>query len=111
MSHSIKGKSVELSSGRKVRFRYAIRDTLEIEGVIIVRLDVPVNRKLNENVYALDSQGDLLWQVKPVRHVYQRSPYVGIEKAGEFARLFNWDGNVYDVNPKTGDVISSYWGK
>lgn len=62
-------------------------------------------------MYALDQAGTLIWQVKPVKHVYENSSYVGVTRTGEQARLFNWDGMVYDVDPRTGEVINSYWGK
>lgn len=111
MSYSVKKKTIELSSGKTVKFDYPIQEAVEVGDIIVVCLDVPTNRKFNENVYALDDQGGLLWQVKPVKHAYERSPYVGVSKAGELARLFNWDGMVYDLNPQTGDIVSSYWGK
>lgn len=111
MNYSIRGKTLELRSGKKAEFQYRIHDAVEIDDVTIVCLEVPLNRRLNENVYALDGQGNLLWQVKPMNHVPENSPFIGVERAGQLARLFNWDGKVYDINPKTGDIVSSYWGK
>jgi hypothetical protein len=111
MSYLIQGRTIELRSGKKVKFDYPVYEAAEVGGVTIVCLDIPSYRKLNENVYGLDEQGNILWQVKPVAHHYERSRYVGVAKVGELARLFNWDGQVYDVDPWTGNVMSSYWGK
>lgn len=94
-----------------MNFEYPILQTTEVDEVIVVCLDVPRDRKMNENVYAVDHRGMLLWQVKPTKHVYENSSYVGVTTTGKLARLFNWDGMVYEVNPKTGEVVNSYWGK
>lgn len=106
-----KEKTLALASGRRVTFKYPILEEVEIGGVIIVCLEVPPNQKFNENVYGVDQEGTLLWQIKPVKHLYENSCYTGIANAEGRARLFNWDGMVYDVDPKTGEVVSSYFGK
>jgi outer membrane protein assembly factor BamB len=111
MSYRIKGNNVHFPSGKTVKFDYPVREAVQIDDITVICLEVPMNRKLNENVYALDNEGNLLWQVKPARHAYENSSYVGVKALGNVVRVFNWDGMVYDLNPKTGDVLSSFWGK
>jgi len=111
MSYTVKKNTLLLPSGKEVEFEYPILQATDLGGVIVICLAVPQNRKLNENVYAVDHEGTLLWQVKPVKHVYDKSSYVGVTNTGKLVRLFNWDGMVYDVDPKTGVVANSYWGK
>lgn len=73
MSYTVNREKLQLASGKEVEFEYPILESTEINSIIIVCLDVPPNRKLNENVYALDQAGTLIWQVKPVKHVYENS--------------------------------------
>lgn len=111
MKYTVTGNTLRLPTGKEMSFEYPVLQTTEVNDVIVVCLDVPPNRKVNENVYAFDHGGTLLWQVKPTKHVYENSHYVGVTSTGNQARLFNWDGMVYDVDPKTGEVVNSYWGK
>lgn len=111
MTFLVEGKTIVLPSGVVVSFDYPVQEAVEVRGAIVVCLDVPVNRKMNENVYAIDRQGALLWQIKPMRHLLESSRFVGVDKADERVRLFNVDGMVYDVDPLTGEIIGKYFGK
>lgn len=114
MSYSISKKTLKLASGKKVEFEYPIYKAVEIGDVIVVCLGIPVDRQFNENVFAVDRDGRVLWQVNPVtpiKPISKGGGYVGIGNAAGLVRLFNWDGMVYDVDPNTGVVVSSYFGK
>jgi hypothetical protein len=111
MRHVVKGRKIELSSGRTATFNYPIKEIVETEDAIVVRLDVPINRQLNENVYAIDHKGRLLWQIAPFERLLKNSAYVGISRVDNLVRAFNFDGLVYDLEPKTGEVVGKYFGK
>jgi outer membrane protein assembly factor BamB len=111
MSYRVSGRKIELSSGKSLAFKHKIREAVETETAIIVCLDVPTNRKLEDNIYAISYDGELLWQVAPTQHSMKNSCYIGVSKVGGLIRAFNFDGMVYDLDPKDGKIVNQYFGK
>ena len=106
MKHAIQENAVDFENGKRITFEYPIREALDTGDVFIVCLDIPVQVKFNENVFGIGSGGSILWQVKPTKHLIDVSPYVGLSQQDKLVRLHNADGMVYDVEPKTGRVVS-----
>jgi len=111
MNYVLKGRKIELESGRELSFKFKIHEAVEIGEVIVVCLEVPRNRKLAENVYAITLDGKLVWQVPKTPHATKDAYYVGIEKAAGLVRAFNYDGMVHELDPKTGRILKQYFGK
>jgi outer membrane protein assembly factor BamB len=105
MGYSVRGKTIRLENKRTRTFAFPIGDVIEIEGTLVICLKIPMRRKFNENVFAIDREGTLLWQVEPKPRHVANSPYVGLTRQGRRVRLHNFDGMIYDVDPKTGAVV------
>jgi len=105
----VKGNTIELPSGKSVAFEYPISEAIEVDGVFVVRLRVPVDPMLNENVCAVDSDGCSLWCVPPIGPLLERSRFVRIGNAGSLVRLINVDGKTFDLEARSGNVVSAYY--
>lgn len=104
-------KKIILKSGKTVSFDYPVNDFLVFQKVIVVILDVPVQEKFNENVFAISDKGNILWQIEKRQLVYENSPYTGIESSGDNVILYNWDGLKLTVVAETGKIISQRFEK
>lgn len=104
-TYVVNGETISFGNGREVTFLYPVAETLEIDGVVVVRLDVPLDVVLNENVYGLDQDGVELWQIPARDFVLERSPYVWLREADGLAYLGNLSDDVLTVGPRTGDVL------
>ncbi len=113
MSTNVKyeNNKLKFSSGASYNFKYPIDEIKICEKIVIVRLDIPPKVILNENVYGISENGELLWQIEKLDHIYEDSPYTGMTlKEGKLI-LYNWDGLEVNIDPKTGKVISKSYGK
>jgi hypothetical protein len=70
-----------------------------------------INASSNENVFGVDSNADILWQIQPRKYIYEDSPYTNITKKDNFVKLSNWDGTDLIVAPSTGKIIKESYGK
>jgi hypothetical protein len=108
---TIRGNTIVLDSGRTVSFPYPVAEAVEYPTVILVRLNVPTGSTFNENVFAVNDHGAIVWQVPKRQYVYADSPYTGMQRQGNDAILFNWDGLQLTVDASTGKVLREDHGK
>ncbi len=94
-----------------IKFKYDIGKVQEFENCIVVMIDPPQGAVFNENVFGVSYEGKILWQVKPLKYVYNDSPFTGMVREENFIKLFNWDGTDLTVNPRTGEIISKGYSK
>jgi hypothetical protein len=111
MKYHVNGRKIELSSGKSYTFEYKVREAVEMERAIIVCVEVPENRMLEDNIYAIGHDGELLWQISPTKHAMKNSFYVSVSKVGNLIRAFNFDGMVYELDPRNGKIVKQYLGK
>lgn len=79
--------------------------------VIVVRVHPKGINFLNENVFGISYEGEILWQIEKVDHVDKDSPYTGLSKKDELLTAYNWDGFDYLIDPNTGKVINKEFVK
>jgi hypothetical protein len=114
----IKDQELIFDNGCSIVFEFLIRDSeiIVIDDVIIVTLDIPPKIKYNRNVFGVNFDGVVLWQVNfdKTQLFYQcdNCPFVGVSlnKKGLLV-LFNWCDTAFIVNPKNGEIIDSYQTK
>ena len=83
----------------------------------IVLIDVAGNKDIpvddhNSNIYCIDQNGNVLWQVQAEGTIYDRDSFVSIEIAANgtiYARRFF--GNEFEICPKTGIGKHIGWSK
>ncbi len=108
MEFKVQGNTMELPSGKSVAFDSQICEVIEAGNVIVVRMKAPTDRTLNENVCAVDCEGRFLWRMQSTGHLLNRRHFVRVRNAGNFVRLFDVEGRVYDLDPESGTVVSAY---
>ena len=85
--------------------------TAELFGQVILIITDYSESDINENVWGVNEEGKVLWQIPTVdeveyegkKYVGITHPYTGVHKIDErTARLFNWEGGYYEIDPATG---------
>jgi len=97
----IDGNVVKFGSGKKVVFDHPVAQTLECDEVLIVRLDIPSDVEYPRNVFAIDDEGAIVWQV-PDRPGDKTSVYKLVR---HIVVLWNYDGSELFVEPRTGELL------
>ena len=92
-------------------FPLPIGEVLPTAGVFVVRLELPSGTIHNENVYGVDANGTVSWQVRPREHVYDDSPYTGMVMCDNHVKLLNWDGLELLVDPVSGKEVGESYGR
>lgn len=95
----------------QITLPWPIVQVIEFSDVLITRVEPQAGVVFNENVYGVDFSGNVLWQVKKRKYVYEDSPYTGMAAVGDQVKLLNWDGLELLVEPTTGKEISSKYGR
>jgi hypothetical protein len=110
MSWTIEKRQIENVQGNVIPFPYDIKETLEVNGILVVLLEVPPDRVMTENVFAISSDGKLLWQIAPTagNSTDPVNTYTGFTGHGEgTVRIFNWNGTSSLVDLQTGKVLAT----
>jgi hypothetical protein len=110
----IEGNSVKVINGGKTKiltFPFPIRQAISFPKCHVIRFEPEVGETYNENVFGLSLDGDILWQIEPIGHVYADSPYTGMGQVGDLIQLWNWDGVDLFVEPYTGKIVRKSYGK
>lgn len=111
VTYSITENKLTLKSGHTVAFDYPIQESLGFEQAIVLLLDVPLGKSLNENVFGVAYDGKIIWRIEEKQLVYEDSPYTGIARKGNKVVLYNWDGLELTVEPATGKIIEEEFSK
>lgn len=99
------------TSGVDVPFKWPVADVVAFDDVLVVRIEPDPGTCVNENVFGVGIDGQVVWTIEKRKHVYDDSPYTSIIAKDGKVKLFNWDGDELLVEPKNGDVISVGYGK
>lgn len=95
----------------EVKFPWPIAELLEFDTSLVVRLEPESGVIFNENIYGVSFSGQILWQIKKVKHIYNDSPYTKIIKLDNSLKVFNWDGDEFIINPLTGEILEKSYNK
>ena len=109
MNFSIENNVLRIGQ-REILFPYQISHT-EIFGEVILVITDYYKSDINENVWGVNGQGEIIWQIPKVDQVEFEGkiypgindPYTGVHKIDEqTARLGNWRGGDYEIDTSTG---------
>ena len=111
MNYIIDSNTLKFLNRDIINFDYPIHESLEVDNVLIVVLDVPNGISDRQNVFAFNALGDVLWQIGTVELFYDGDycPFIGVEinNNGEVV-IFNWCDTAVIINPQTGAVVRTY---
>lgn len=94
-----------------VDFIWSIAEVRPIRSVLVVMLEPDPGACYNENVFGLNEDAKIIWQIPPRRHVSQDSPYTGLSVSDAELTAYNWSGRQLTIDPSTGAVLSETIGK
>lgn len=103
----IAGNEIIAPNGKRLTLEYPVRDAKDVDGVLVVVLDVPPKASMRENVFGISTEARILWQIEPfaVNSANPGNQYVGITgKAGHTARVYNGNGFNSAVDVYTGKL-------
>jgi hypothetical protein len=100
--YSIEDRSIVFTNGLRHTFNDFIAEALPFDDVIVVRLENQGWKRTNENIFAINYKGLLVWQIKERMHAFADSHYVNIYRKNDMVEAYNWDGTIVSLNPKTG---------
>lgn len=107
----IQGKKLILFTGsqkKEVIFNFFIEKVIPVDNFFLVLLEYEVGIIFNENVFCLNSEGKILWQVEPLEIMKgEDSPYTGMSFINGKITLYSWDGTDVVVDINTGKVLST----
>ena len=92
--------------GKEVELQWPIVQALKHHGLIIVRVEPPVGEIFNRNIFGLDADGEVVWQIEESPHGGGIDrPYMNI-LINENDELIasNWNGIDYIVSLDNGSV-------
>ncbi len=93
-------------------FPYKIKDFKFIKDRVIVLIESPVKSNFNENIFCLNLNGDLIWQVEKIDHIYSDSPYDSIEVDEKvILKADNYDSFLYELDIETGKILDKRFTK
>lgn len=96
-------------NGNKVEFQFKIDNVKICNSLYIVLVDIPSNIKITNNVYAVNENGHIVWQVQDVNEVYSFKndvPYVGTRITEDnFIIATNYNGVTVTVNSVDGKIV------
>lgn len=109
----IKDNQIRFHTGESIKFDYPINadNVVMVDFVIIVILMIPPNVKYNNNVFAVSTSGNLLWQIEVDNRYIQKNncPFVEVKlNDAERLELFNWCSLGLTVEPFSGKVLNEY---
>lgn len=114
VTYSFDNKTLWLQSfdnKKEIKFEYPIRQVIQFKNRFLVRLEPDIGKLLNENIYCLGSNGELLWQVKPTQYIDADCPYTNIIISDSSLYAFNWSGEKVQIDLNSGDIIKKNFTK
>lgn len=99
--------------GNIVDIPHSIEEALTYHDFIIVRVKPPAGIIFNRNVFGVESDGEILWQIEESPHGTQEDkPYVNVYISKNNKLIAgNWNGVSYSVNSENGKITTVSFDK
>jgi hypothetical protein len=114
MGWIIEGSHVRYDDRPAVSFEYSVEELAESGDMAVVVVQVPTGAVMTENVFGVSRDGTRLWQIQWTAQTGSdpMNRYLGITRTDPVAGLVhigNWNGDVVDVDIKTGKVVGHHF--
>ena len=107
MIWTVEGREIKFPNGNVIRFDFEIAQTAEVDGVLVVILEIPRGRVMTENVFGVSPEGKILWQIEPSvdNSTDPTNRYLDIILYnGPIVRILNWGGINSALDVRNGKV-------
>ena len=111
--HTVQGNQL-IIDGSVIPFKFSIAQVIEVENMLVVRLEVPVKVTYNENVFGvIIAEKKIKWQIEKWKYnaKMESCPFVGINLVDDQLILSNWCDTYLVVEPQTGKVLKDGYTK
>jgi hypothetical protein len=110
------GNCIMLPNGKSQVFLYDIEKHLVYRDMVFIVLSPPPKTIFNENVFALNAFGNIVWQIGEIEipeGQNRNCPFVDvmIDKSSGNLLLFCWCSYRYTVIPETGEILKTEFTK
>lgn len=110
MALQYKDKTVYFTT-KPVVFQFEIGDLLELDDCVVVRLSIPADNETRRNVFAMQKDAKLIWQIESSLKKY---PEINVELPYENISLLengnvsvsDFFGRTFEVDIKNGKLIN-----
>lgn len=101
------------ANGLQVKLPFPSVQALDVDGLIIVRIEPAIGAVYNRNVFALSENGNIEWQIEESPHGTERDkPYTSISVIGPSQLVAgNWNGVDYLVSLRDGSISAKAFNK
>lgn len=100
--------NVLIINNSQVKFLHSIRSIKQVGNKILVLLAIPNNDKTINNLYAINYQGEIIWQSQDLNEIYVNQrvlPYEQIVVNDQEIKATDFYGRRYFININTGKII------
>jgi hypothetical protein len=111
--YSIKENRVMVGDN-EMPFNFSIEQAIEVEDMLIVRLEIPITKVYNENVFGISlAEKKIKWQIEKREYNVKRAscPFVWIRTLDDQLILNNWCDTYLVVEPQTGKILEEGYSK
>jgi hypothetical protein len=106
-SYLIKDNELIFTDNSIISFDFPIKEEINIDDILIIRLEVPIEKIYNENVYGISIKGQkIIWQINKVKYDSENCPFIKIYIKENQLFLRNWCHITFEVNYKTGEITN-----
>jgi hypothetical protein len=106
-------------NGKTIDFPFEIGEAFLIKNMLVVRIEIPLGRKhdeniMTENVYGINSEGELAWRIQKISDAYPRFENTGnlytviTERANDIMTVVSFEDEVFIVDPCTGEILGKH---
>lgn len=105
MEVSFRGTEVRVN-GRSLLLPHEVVQQMQVGSLLLLRVEPPPGQVFNRNVFAVDADARLLWQIAESPHGTEADkPFMSLALDAEGEVLAgNWNGVNYRVDLKTGSL-------
>jgi|GEM_PF-3348868 len=109
--YTIEGNQLKIGDS-VLEFKFPIVQSLEISGMLILRLEVPIKTIYNENVFGVSMvEKKIKWQIDKRRYSNENCPFTYISLFNDELTLINWCSIYFTVSPLTGAILKEGFSK
>jgi hypothetical protein len=109
--YTVKGNQLIIEDA-VIPFDFPIAQVIEVEGILIVRLEPPVTVIYNENVFGVSiAEKRVKWQIEKKKYSNEQCSFTYIQILENELQLINWCSVYFIVGPLTGEILRDGWTK
>ena len=110
MKYKISKNKLEIAS-QEIVFDYDIKTVLEKKDVLMVLLKVPAKFNYQRNIFGVNGEGEILWQVEAPSD-FPEDLFVSLYKnENDEVEAYSWKGCENILDPKTGEILKQEFTK